>query len=187
MGARDVLLGKAIEWFASNGIGDTSLRALARELGTSHRMLLYHFGSREGLLAEVVGAVERGERAIIEQLLTEHRDDPYAAGAAFWTHVADTATTFAPLFFELSGHAMQGLAHAISLREWLIDGWIEPLASGFERSGFPAGRSRELAHESLAMARGLLFELAITGDRESVDAAMARYAEHVRREQPPTG
>ena len=177
---REALLGRAIDWFAAHGVGETSLRALAKELGTSHRMLIYHFGSREGLLAEVVGAVERGERALVEQLLTEHADDPYAAGAAFWVHVADTATTFAPLFFELSGHAMQGRPHAIALRQWLVDGWIEPLAAGFERSGHSRRRSRELAHESLAMARGLLFELAITGDRAAVDAAMARYTDQVR-------
>ncbi len=32
------------------------------------------------------------------------------------------------------------------------------------------------------MARGLLFELAVTGDRVAVDAAMARWTATVRRE-----
>ena len=39
-----------------------------------------------------------------------------------------------------------------------------------------------LALESLAMARGLLFELAVSGDRAAVDAAMARWTHTVRRE-----
>ena len=39
-----------------------------------------------------------------------------------------------------------------------------------------------LALQSLAMARGLLFEVAVTGDRPAADAAMARWADLVRRE-----
>ena len=176
MSPREELLGRAVGWFAAHGIGDTSLRALARELGTSHRMLIYHFGSREGLLTEVVRAVEAGERAALTRLLETAHEDPYAAGAAFWGHVADTA----PLFFEVSGLAMQGAPYAAGLRSWLADGWLDGLAAGFEAGGFSPARSRELAQESLAMARGLLFELAITGDRAGVDAAMGRYVDEVR-------
>ncbi|MBK6300027.1 MAG: TetR family transcriptional regulator [Actinomycetales bacterium] len=43
MSRREELLGQVVAWFAAHGIGDTSLRTLARELGTSHRMLIYHF------------------------------------------------------------------------------------------------------------------------------------------------
>lgn len=181
MSSRDDLLHRAIAWFAQHGVADTSLRAIAREVGTSHRMLIYHFGSREGLLAEVVATVERGERATMESLLARHADDPFAAGAAFWTHVADDATIFAPLFFELSGLAMQGRDFAGGLRQWLAEGWTEGLTAGFVASGVTPDTARELAQESLAMARGLLFELAITGDRASADAAMARYTEQVRK------
>jgi AcrR family transcriptional regulator len=44
------------------GIADLSLRQLAAAIGTSHRMLLYHFGSREGLLAAVTRAVEEQQQ-----------------------------------------------------------------------------------------------------------------------------
>ena len=44
----------AMEYVAEHGVGDLSLRGLAAALGTSHRMLSYHFGSREGLLIEVI-------------------------------------------------------------------------------------------------------------------------------------
>ena len=104
---RDELLARCVAWFAEHGVGDTSLRTLAAAVGTSHRMLIYHFGSREGLLAAVVESVELTERSLLETLLAEV-DDPYAAGLRFWEHVADAATTFAPLYFELAGQAMQG-------------------------------------------------------------------------------
>jgi len=47
---RDRLLAAAVDQAIRGGIADLSLRELAAAIGTSHRMLLYHFGSREGLL-----------------------------------------------------------------------------------------------------------------------------------------
>ena len=48
---RDRLLSALVEYAAAHGLADASLRELAAAVGTSHRMLLYHFGSREGVVA----------------------------------------------------------------------------------------------------------------------------------------
>ncbi len=181
MSARDDLLDRAVAWFAAHGVGDTSMRTLAAGIGTSHRMLHYHFGSREGLLTAVVEAVERAEQDALVALTAEY-PDPFQAGAAFWTRVADRAEVFAPLFFELSSLAMRGAPHAEPLRRWLASGWLAPLADGYRRLGLDEDRAATLALQSLAMARGLLFELSATGDRAAVDAAMAAWTATVRRE-----
>jgi len=170
--ARDALLARCVDWFAHHGVGDTSLRTLADGVGTSHRMLLYHFGSREGLLAAVVEAVEQGERDELATLLAR-TDDAYAAGQQFWAHVADAATTFAPLFFELSGQAMQGRPWAAELRGWLASGWLEALTDLWVRVGHPPAQAAELALLNLATVRGLLFQLAVTGDRAAADRGVA--------------
>jgi AcrR family transcriptional regulator len=172
--AREELLSRAVDWFADHGVGDTSLRALGIGLGTSHRMLLYHFGSREGLLTAVVERVERGERDVLAELLATG-DDPYDAGMRFWSQVADSAETFAPLYFELAGHAMQGQPHAGALRDWLAEGWADALTGLYVAAGHPRARAAGLARMSLAMARGLLFDLAITGDRRAADRAMTEF------------
>ena len=169
--ARDELLARCVAWFAEHGVGDTSLRTLAANVGTSHRMLLYHFGSREGLLAAVVGSVEQAERDLLQRQLRD-ADDPYAAGLAFWAHVADAAATFAPLYFELAGHAMQGQPWAGGLRAWLTSGWAEALTDLWMRLGRPADEAAELARVNLAVVRGLLFDLALTGDRVAADEGM---------------
>jgi AcrR family transcriptional regulator len=180
-GPREELLGRAVAWFAERGIGDTSLRTLATGIGTSHRMLIYHFGSREGLLGAVVEAVEQGEHAALLELAATH-DDPFEAGAAFWVRVADRAAVFAPLFFELSTHAMRGAPHAAGLREWLRTGWTDAIRESYVGLGVPPERAATLALQSLAMARGLLFEVSVTGDRAAADEAMASWTAMVRAE-----
>ena len=45
---------QVVDHFVADGLGDLSLRKIAGAIGTSHRMLLYHFGSKNGLLLEVV-------------------------------------------------------------------------------------------------------------------------------------
>lgn len=181
MSPREQLLARVLAWFSEHGVGDTSLRTLAAGIGTSHRMLIYHFGSREGLLGAVVEAVERTEQDALLELVATH-EDPFEAGAAFWSRVADRAEVFAPLFFELSSHAMRGEPHAEALRRWLSTGWVDTAHAAYLRLGLDDARARTLALQSLAMTRGLLFELCATGDRRGVDAAMAAWTETVRRE-----
>jgi AcrR family transcriptional regulator len=179
---RDSLLARAVSYFASNGIADTSLRQLAEQIGTSHRMLLYHFGSREGLLAAVVGQVESEQRAHLMALLAETVEDGadlVGQGLRFWHSVTDAALIYGPLFFELSSHAMQGLPHATTLRPGLVESWLDPLAASWVLLGLSADGARRQARLDLAVARGLLHDLLLTGDRTGVDAAMHRYLEHV--------
>ncbi|MBD5654197.1 MAG: helix-turn-helix transcriptional regulator, partial [Candidatus Eremiobacteraeota bacterium] len=56
---RDDLLDDVLEAVSRLGLGNLSLRALARELRVSPRMLLYHFGSRDGLLDAVIAETSR--------------------------------------------------------------------------------------------------------------------------------
>ena len=180
MTAREDLLVRAVAWFSENGVGETSLRSLGTALGTSHRMLIYHFGSREGLVTAVVEYVERRERDLLAELVAAG-GDPYDAGMRFWTQVADSASTFAPLYFELAGHAMQGRPHATVLRDWLAEGWTDALTDLYVAAGHPPDRAGDLVRMSLAMARGLLFDVAITGDRAAADRAMTKFVELLPR------
>jgi AcrR family transcriptional regulator len=175
---RDALLARAIGHFAEHGVGDTSLRALAESIGTSHRMLIYHFGSREGLLAAVVDVVEQGARDTLARMVEEARDDPdpFEAGMRFWHLVTDDALVYGPLFFELSSHAMLGLPHAVDLRDRLVTTWLDGLVEMWGVRGVPKRAARLQARLDLAVARGLLHDLLLTGDRVAVDAAMRSHA-----------
>jgi AcrR family transcriptional regulator len=176
---REALLARAIGHFAEHGVGDTSLRALAEAIGTSHRMLIYHFGSREGLLAAVVDTVEQGARDTLAQMVEAAKadPDPTEAGLRYWHLVTDDALVYGPLFFELSSHAMLGLPHTAGLRDRLVSTWLDAVEAMWRARGVSRKRAREQARLDLAVARGLLHDLLLTGEREQVDATMKRYTE----------
>src|SRR5918994_3773117 len=175
-GPRERLLAGAIEHVSRHGVGEISLRGLAAALGTSHRMLLYHFGSREALLIEVIRTVEEQQRMALAAILREEADAPPAdIMRRMWARVADPALwPNERLFFEVYAQALQGSPHALPLLDGIVDAWVEPLAA-LVAPGRPPDEARAEARLGVAVVRGLLLDLLATGDREAVDAAMERY------------
>jgi AcrR family transcriptional regulator len=182
---RDALLAGALDLMAHEGVGDLSLRQIASRIGTSHRMLHYHFGSREGLLVAVVEELDRRNSEMLAQL-TMPDDVPLRELAwSFWTHAADTAGVYGPLFFELASHAMLGKAHTEALAGQNVDLWLDTLTTLWIRAGMQPPAARVRARLNLAVSRGLLHDLLLTGDREAVDAAMADFADTSLASIPP--
>jgi AcrR family transcriptional regulator len=174
--ARDRLLAAAVEYVAANGIGDISLRRLAEAIGTSHRMLIYHFGSREGLLIEVVRTVEQRQRDALAALDAEPGATPEDVGRAMWRRLADESLwPLERLFFELYGQALQGRPHAVPLLEGIVEDWLGPATEMALERGTAPENARAEARLGLAVVRGLLLDLLATGDREGVEQAMERY------------
>jgi len=167
---RTRLLDAAIDHFGHFGIGDTSLRGIAEAVGSSHRMLIYHFGSREGLLVEVTREVEARQRAVMTA--TYDADlPPLEAGAKYWAETVEATLRYGPLFFELSAHAMQGKEHAAALRDELIAAWLPSVTDLCRAIGIPEAQADAHARLALGAARGLLFDLLISGEREHVARA----------------
>ena len=54
---RDELISKSLDYFLRHGVAGLSLRPLAGEIDTSARMVVYHFGSKDGLITAVMDEV----------------------------------------------------------------------------------------------------------------------------------
>lgn len=65
---RDVLLSAATDYALSAGLVGLSLRPVAAAVGTSDRMLIYHFGTRDGLVSAITTEASRRSVAAIEGL-----------------------------------------------------------------------------------------------------------------------
>lgn len=176
---RERLLAAVVEHVARHGLGDLSLRTLATAVGTSHRMLIYHFGSKEGLLAAVVEHVEAGQRQILAAL-AEGDDPPHVAVRRFWRGLTDDALReHVRLFFEIVAQALQGRPGTERLRETLVEPWLDVVGAQGERLGLDPATARAQARLGMAVTRGLLLDLLATGDRAGVDAAMELYLDAV--------
>ncbi|MGO1049283.1 TetR family transcriptional regulator [Crossiella sp. CA198] len=173
--AKEKLLAAAVTWCAEHGVGELSLRQLATALGTSHRMLIYHFESKAGLLVEVVREVERRQRAAFAEL-DRTGASPASAPREFWRRLTDPE--LAPLirlFFELYGQALQGRPGTTDFLDGIVTSWTEPMADWLRANGFPDAAAKAQARLGVAVTRGLLLDLLATGDRAAVDAAMAAF------------
>ncbi|GAA4611682.1 TetR/AcrR family transcriptional regulator [Saccharopolyspora hordei] len=161
-GRRAELLAKLLEYSAAHGLSEVSLRPLAAAVGSSPRMLLYFFGSKEGLVREVHRYARSEQLRLLADTL-EHCRDRTEALRALWRWLSDPAHHDVIRFFfesyarSLQGGAWEGFGEA-SVREWL-----PPL-------------QRVLGSETeatllLAALRGLVLDLLATGDAERVDRA----------------
>ena len=174
--AKQRLLDGTVEFLLTNGAGPVSLRQLAAALGTSHRMLIYHFGSKEGLLVEVVRAMERRQREIFAELDLDSEASPEEVARRFWRRLTDPANwPHERLFFELYGRALQGDPYAAPLLDGMVESWLAPLSEWISRQGVPPPTAHATARLGVAVSRGLLLDLLATGDREGVDAAMEQF------------
>jgi AcrR family transcriptional regulator len=171
MSAREGLLDRCVEFLASNGFSQLSLRQIAAGTGTSHRMLIYHFGSREGLLTAVVNRVEARQREAFAAMARE-TDDPIELGRRFWRRLTDPSLAGAErLFFEIYVQALYGREWTESFRATVISAWAGPIEELFVHYGFSREEARARARLGIATTRGLLLDLLLTGEREAVEAA----------------
>lgn len=151
---------------AANGLADRSLRDLAEAVGSSHRMLLYHFGSRAGLVAAIVEAVESAQRAMLVELAGQVSDGPELV-RALWAQVSsEPLRPFVRLFFECV---------AVTGGAGLTDPWIELSTEIADRLSLDT--SEEDVRVGVAVTRGLLIDVLATGDAEPATRALERFIE----------
>jgi AcrR family transcriptional regulator len=173
---RQRLLDGAIEYVGQNGLSDVSLRTLAAALGTSHRMLIHHFGSKEALWVEIVRTVEARQRELLGDILPDPEAPLAEAMRAWWKHISDPALwPNERLFFEIYGQALQGRAHTTELLEGIVEDWLEPATQINISLGIPPDLARAHARLGVAVTRGLLLDLLATRDVAGVDAAMEAF------------
>ena len=110
-----------IKEFAAAGIGDRSLRELAEAIGTSHRMLLHRFGSRNELLPAIVQEVERRQMAVLPDTSTEPADGI----AAMWADPRPPELRpFERLFSECYARGAQAEEPFARMVPGAVDAWL---------------------------------------------------------------
>jgi AcrR family transcriptional regulator len=171
---RDDLLRRVVKAAAAGGLARRSLRDLATRVGTSHRMLIHHFGSRDGLVAAVVEAVERDQN----ERLGDLPDDTAEAIRVSWQRTSvPSLWPIERLFFECYARGAQGEPPFDRLVPALVEQTLAAVSTRADVGADEEGRAG--ARLGLAVIRGLLLDLVATGDRKATDRALALYASMV--------
>ncbi|GAA1661559.1 TetR family transcriptional regulator [Fodinicola feengrottensis] len=169
------LLERAYEYALENGLSDLSLRPLAAAIGSSPRVLLYLFESKEGLVRALLDRARTDE---LELLRRTSQDDGFAAVVrTTWAWLS--AESHRPLL------ALWLQAYARSLTEptgpWAdfaqqtVQDWLAVLAAAQPRARRATAAGRAERTLALSVLRGALMDLLATGDTARTTAAVEAY------------
>lgn len=170
--SRDDLLQRVMVDVAHHGIGGRSLREIAEAVGSSHRMLLYHFGSRDGLVAAIVERVEAKQQGALAQAAATAPvgADPDDLVLALWNQVSsEELRPFVRLFFEALATAGLGDEGPRDL----TSSWLDQSAA--------VGRLLGTATDEVdlrlgvAVVRGLLVDVVATDDTGPATECLRRF------------
>ncbi|MHA7957822.1 TetR/AcrR family transcriptional regulator [Streptomyces sp. L500] len=169
MSRREELLSAAMHYVGEHGLATLTLRPLAAALGTSDRMLVYHFGSREGL---VVALLDRAFADLATVWQGRQATRPSDLVRVLWQTFAEPGVRVAlRLYLEAASLAgtdelwREQLAPAASsylhtAEQWLVEAGMSPAI---------APSAARLASATLD---GALLQLGIDGDRDAATEAV---------------
>jgi AcrR family transcriptional regulator len=159
------LLEKIASHILQFGLQDLSLRSLADALGTTARMLIYYFGSKENLIVEVLLYGQQQQQAVFTNLLSTE-STPIEALRALWQHfISKEMAPLIRLTFELEVLSMQGKTEYQQFARDTLRGWISLVSLQM------AGSSAATATLVVGVFSGLLLDFMVTEERSRVEAA----------------
>lgn len=146
-----------------------SLRPLAAALGTSDRMLLYYFGTRERLLDAVLAAVGEQLRAGLDAALPAGPLPPAVLPRNAWEALSRPENeAHLRLYVEIGGLAARGREPFRATAAAVARGWLDWTAA---RLAVPDGDRHRAAAGVLAVLDGLLLTRFVTGGEAAEEAA----------------
>ncbi|OZD89290.1 TetR family transcriptional regulator [Rhodococcus sp. 05-2256-B2] len=166
------LLSRVVDYIGTHGLDDLTLRPLAAELGTSSRMLVYYFDSRENLIvqaltsqrpafAEMFGDVDTADQ--LESRLLE-----------LWKSMSDGHDVVSSrILMQVIGIASIKSGVLADFARDSVRSLTDALASAMARCGMDSTTASLQATTMGAAFRGLLLDRFTTGDSERTDAAAA--------------
>ncbi|MFE6511117.1 TetR/AcrR family transcriptional regulator [Nocardioides sp. NPDC057767] len=121
----------ATDYVHANGLIGLSLRPLAAELGTSNRVLLYHFGTKDQLVADVLRT--SNERSVAEVAALEPSEDLRSAVYDLWAVMEGDRCS--RIYVEAAALGLFGREPYVSAVQEANTLWIAGLIAHLTKSG----------------------------------------------------
>lgn len=172
----DELLTRIIEIVRRTGLAGFSLDTLAAEMGTSSRMLVYYFGSKDELLGRIVYTLRDD---IVTTLESEPPGSIIDAVDAWWNHYRANLYDM-QFFFHLTSRSFEEPAKFTEFSSTAVEQWVSYFYRSLQGGGRTDEEARALARLVLATVRGLTVDLLITRDLEHVEHSLAAFKDLLR-------
>ncbi|MET7562608.1 TetR/AcrR family transcriptional regulator [Streptomyces sp. NPDC005479] len=187
------LLHRIRAYVLRNGLTGLSLRPLARELGTSDRMLLYYFGTKERMVAEALSLDDRRPLLRFRDVRNSTDAPEDAAGARrlleeLWEefHSPDRRSVM-PLQFELMTASVLHPDKYGPLMRDLITEWTDLYTPLFVRLDMSDERARNEATLLVDATLGLLYGSLADGDWDRATATFRTLLDRLESGWTPDG
>lgn len=170
------ILDAVVDYIAERGIGDLSLRPVAKALGQSTFVLTYHFGDRDGLITAALEHFEAKQRELVKSWSRLHgRGGIATTMRRYWRAMLSQRNQRLIRFgFEI---ASSPAGWAFGPR--ITSDWVTFLAARLSEAGLVRAEAQREATLLVATMNGLLFDLMATGDRRRIEGALDLYAERL--------
>ncbi|NNJ03261.1 TetR/AcrR family transcriptional regulator [Streptomyces sp. PKU-MA01144] len=174
---RRELLERIYDYVVRNGLSGLSLRPLAEELGTSDRMLLYYFGTKERLITEVLAMDDRRPMPRVRDRLETAGPPEDAAGMRrlmeeVWQLFTDPDLRASfPLHLEVMSDSLLHPERYGPVMQDIVTQWTDLLTSALMGTGVPEGRARSHATLLVGAIFGLLLAPLTNGRWDDATAA----------------
>lgn len=162
---RAELLDRAVDYVCRHGLAELSLRPLAKAIGSSPRVLLYYFGSKEALVVEIVRRGRARQRAMMAELKFAALS-PKETARKLWREWSKPEwEPLTRLSFEVYALALSDRSRFPGFLDASINEWLEALR----------GCTKTQATLLIAGFRGFLLDLLATHDRARINRAVDRW------------
>jgi AcrR family transcriptional regulator len=174
---RDQLVAGATDFVLDHGLIGLSLRPLAGALGTSDRMLLYHFASKDDLVAAVMR--ESNDRSIAHIRALAPTGSVKDEVVGLWTAMnAPDLDRCQRVYVEAAALGLLGREPYASVIRDANAAWAAALADRLAAAGVPRARVGRAAMLLDAAFMGFQLDLPVE-DRDAVDRAVQDLADAI--------
>jgi len=168
---RAELLRQTFDYLVEHGLADLSLRPLAAALGTSSRMLVHYFGTKEQLVTQALAAVRPDIEALMDSA-GEGAESLTALARMVWQDMCGgEQEPRVRLLLEVMGLAMTQPDQYGALAADAIHAWVKPVAHALRWAGLSTAQAQARATALVSGLRGIAHDRYLTGDRARTDAA----------------
>lgn len=168
---REQILAGAVELTLDNGLSALTFGRLALRIGTSDRVVVYYFPTKETLVAATLEEIGKHLQEVLARAFPGPSADHRQLVTKAYPVLADRSVdpVFA-VYFEACGLAAAGVEPFTDLAAALVEGWVDWLATFFTGTD---ERRRAEAEATVALVDGILLMRQLAGSQAADRAAKA--------------